>query len=127
MALSSTASEARRLLHSRDRTLRSYRPGRQHRARRQRTSRRIVSARDFDSVVTLAHDSVLWRLVRHVAEGWRAAWTTSAIVHGGRRVWNPVSSWPAETKLRCTGLTIAWMAGGYAVSQVILPRYVVSG
>ena len=86
-----------------------------------------MKARDFDAVVVLARDSVLWRLVTLLVEGWRRAWASSAIVQSGRSALGPVSSWPAETKLRCAALTAAWAAGGYAVSQLVLPRYVSSG
>jgi hypothetical protein len=86
-----------------------------------------VKTRDFDAVVALARDSVLWRGVTLFVEGWLAAWASSAIVQSGRRVLGLVSSWHGETKLRCAALTTAWAAGGYAVSQMLLPRYVSSG
>ena len=83
--------------------------------------------REFDSVVQLARASLLWRQISGLIEGWRLAWASSTIVRTARNTRSTIAIWPAETRLRCAALTIAWAGIGYAASSFFLPRYVISG
>ena len=83
--------------------------------------------REFDSVVQLAQDSLIWRVGSWFVEGWRAAWASSRIVRATRNAQTSIAKWPIETRVRCAALTIAWAGIGYAASSFVLPRYVVSG
>jgi hypothetical protein len=85
-----------------------------------------VRDREFDSVVQLAQDSLIWRVGSWFVEGWRAAWASSTIVRTTRNAQSSIAKWPIETRVRCAALTIGWAGIGYAVSSYFLPRYVVS-
>jgi len=79
---------------------------------------------EFASVVAVARDSALWRAVMWFVTGWRAAWASSTTVAFGRSLLAPMSTWPPETWVRFTALTVAWAGIGYGISQFVLPIYV---